>query len=99
MGSREVSNIGKRGTVVVPATFRRRFGMEEGVTVTIEEREDGVSLHPAVALPAEVYTPEREAELPLKNAATSAGYRWAGAEDRRMVLDPKRIRHDKPPGA
>jgi AbrB family looped-hinge helix DNA binding protein len=99
MGSQEITKIGKRGTVVIPAAFRRRFGMDEGATVIIEEREDGVALRRAVALPVEIYTPERKAEFLLNNAVTRADYRWAVAEVRRMGLDPKKIRHDKPPGA
>jgi AbrB family looped-hinge helix DNA binding protein len=99
MATREITKIGKRGTLVIPAELRRRFALTEGDTVIIEEREDGLSVRPAVALPVEIYTPERKAEFFLNNAVTRADYRWAVKEVRRMGLDPNKIAHDKPPGA
>ncbi|HSH80128.1 MAG TPA: AbrB/MazE/SpoVT family DNA-binding domain-containing protein, partial [Herpetosiphonaceae bacterium] len=59
----ETTKLGKRGTLVVPAAIRRRFGLEEGSLVLVEEREDGILIRPAVALPVEQYTPERRAEF------------------------------------
>jgi AbrB family looped-hinge helix DNA binding protein len=99
MATREITKIGKRGTLVIPAELRRRFALTEGDTVIIEEREDGLSVRPAVALPVEIYTPERKAEFFLNNAVTRADYRWAVKEVRRMGLDPNKIAHEKPPGA
>jgi AbrB family looped-hinge helix DNA binding protein len=98
MATREITKIGKRGTIVIPAALRRRFAMSEGAPVIIEECEDGVSVRPAVAMAVEIYTPERKAEFFLNNAVTKADYRWAVAEVRRMGLDPTKIAHDKPPG-
>ncbi len=51
------SPIAKRGTVVVPARLRRKFGIEEGQLVIAEERPDGILIRPALALPFEIYTP------------------------------------------
>jgi AbrB family looped-hinge helix DNA binding protein len=99
MAVQEITKIGKRGTVVIPAAMRRRFALNEGDTVIIEECEDGLSVRPAVALPVEIYTPERKAEFLLNNAVTKNDYRWAVKEVRRMGLDPDKIAHDKPPGA
>jgi AbrB family looped-hinge helix DNA binding protein len=98
MALQEISKIGKRGTVVIPAALRRRFALNEGDTVIIEEGENGVSVRPAIALPVEIYSPERKAELFLNNAVTKADYRWAIKEVRRMGLNPDKIAHDKPPG-
>jgi len=39
--------------------MRRRFGLEEALVIA-EEREDGILLRPAVAMPVEIYTPERK---------------------------------------
>ncbi len=94
----EITKIGKRGTLVIPAKLRKRFALEEGSHVVIEEQEDGFSLRPAVAVPVEIYTPERKAEFFLNNAVTKADYRWAVKEVRRMGLDPDKIPHDKPAG-
>jgi AbrB family looped-hinge helix DNA binding protein len=92
----ETSKVGRRGTVVIPAKLRKRFRMEEGALVIAEEREDGVLLRPAVALPVEVYTPERVAEFLLNNAVDADDYESALAEVREMGIDPDIIAHVKP---
>jgi len=92
------TKIGKRGTVVIPAALRRRFGLEEGALVLLEEREDGVLLRPAVAMPVEIYTPERRAELLLSNAVDADDYARAVDAVRDMGLDPDAIPHHKPNG-
>ncbi len=92
------TRIGRRGTVVIPAKLRRRFGLEEGSFAVAEERAEGVLIRPAVVMPVEVYTPERRAGFLLNNAVSAADYRRARAEVRRMGLDPDAIDHVKPPG-
>jgi AbrB family looped-hinge helix DNA binding protein len=95
----EPSRVGKRGTVVIPAALRRRYGIEEGTFVIAEPRDGGVLIRPALVLPVEVYTPERKAQYLLSNAVDAADYADAVAEVRAMGLDPGRIPHYKPPGA
>ena len=92
----EAVKIGKRGAIVVPAKFRKRFGMEEGSIVTAEEREEGVLLRPAVVVPIERYSPERKAEFLLSNAVDEKDYRQARKEVKKMGLDPDAIRHSRP---
>jgi AbrB family looped-hinge helix DNA binding protein len=92
----ETSKVGKRGTVVVPARLRRKFGIEEGRLVIAEERPDGVLIRPALALPVEIYTPERKAEFLLSNAVDAEDYRAAVAEVKKMGLEPASIPHHKP---
>ena len=94
--STETCKVGKRGTVVIPAAFRRRFGMEEGTLLIAEERDEGILLRPAVALPVETYTPERRAEFLLSNAVDAADYAQVREEVRTMGLDPDAIPHAKP---
>ena len=91
-----VSKVGKRGTVVIPAPLRRRFGIEEGSLVVTEATEDGILIRPAVAVPVEVYTPRRKAEFLLSNAIDADDYAWAVEEVRRMGLDSKAVPHRKP---
>jgi AbrB family looped-hinge helix DNA binding protein len=91
-----VTRVGQKGTVVIPASIRRRFGLEEGSLVIAEEREEGILLRPAVAVPVEIYTPERQAEFLLSNAVDEEDYAEAVAVVRRMGLDPARIPHRKP---
>ena len=92
----ETSRVGKRGTIVVPARLRRKFGIAEGRLVVAEERPDGILIRPAVALPVEIYTPERKAEFLLSNAVDARDYRAAVAEVKKMGLKPGSIRHYKP---
>ncbi len=92
----ETTKIGKRGTIVIPAGLRRKYGFEEGSLVVAEAREEGVLLRPAVTLPVERYTPERKAEFLLNNAVTSEDYAWALKEVKKLGIDPKTIPHEKP---
>ncbi len=89
----------RRGTVVIPAALRRRYGIDEGTLAIAEPREGGVLIRPAVILPVEVYTPERRAQFLLSNAVDAADYAGAVAAVRAMGLDPNAIPHYKPPGA
>ncbi len=94
--SSTTSRVGKRGTIVVPAALRERYGFEEGALVIAEEREDGILLRPAVAFPVEVYSPERRAEFLLTNAVDADDYQRALAEVRELGLDPEDIPHNPP---
>ena len=92
----EASKVGKRGTVVIPAKLRREYGFEEGSLVIAEAHPDGVLIRPAVALPIEVYAPERKAELLLNNAVDEADYAWALEQVRALGVDPAEIPHQRP---
>lgn len=88
--------MGKRGTIVVPARLRKRFGIEEGSIVTAEEKDDGILIRPAILVPVERYTPERKAEFLLSNAIDDADYRKARKTVRKLGLDPDKILHRRP---
>ena len=92
----ETTKIGKRGTIVIPAGLRRKYGFEEGSLVVAEAQEQGILLRPAVMLPLERYTPERKAEFLLNNAVTPADYEWALKEVKKLGIDPRTIPHAKP---
>jgi AbrB family looped-hinge helix DNA binding protein len=92
----ETTKIGKRGTVVIPAALRRRFGFTEGSLVIAEEQPEGVLLRPAAAVPIEIYSPERIAEFLLTNAVDEADYRRAEREVRALGLSPRQIAHRRP---
>ncbi len=92
----ETTKIGKRGTIVIPAGLRRKYGFEEGTLVVAEAQEQGVLLRPAVTLPLERYTPERKAEFLLNSAVTPEDYGWALKEVEKLGIDPKTIPHQKP---
>ena len=92
----ETMRMGRRGTFVLPAKMRRRLGLEEGSLVIAETRDEGILIRPAVALPVEVYSPERIAEFLLSNAVDEEDYAAAQKEVRKMGLDPRAIDHLRP---
>jgi len=92
----ETTRVGKRGKIVIPAAFRRKYGLGEGSQLVVEARSEGVLLRPVVTLPIEIYTPERKAEFLLNNAVTMKDYADALEEVRNMGLDPEKITHIKP---
>ena len=94
--SQSTSRVGKRGTVVIPAALRRRFGIEEGSLVIAEDREEGILIRPAVAVPLENYSPERKAEFLLSNAVDGEDYACAEEEVRKLGFDPATIPHRRP---
>jgi AbrB family looped-hinge helix DNA binding protein len=90
------ARVGKRGTIVVPAKLRKRFGLDEGSFVTAEAREDGILLRLAAIVPIEKYSPQRKAEFLLSNATNSADYRRARREVKKLGLDPDAVPHRPP---
>jgi AbrB family looped-hinge helix DNA binding protein len=96
MRTQQSARVGKRGAIIVPASLRKRFGIEEGSMVVAEEKEDGILIRPAVIVPVERYTPERKAEFLLSNAVDANDYRKARKEVRKLGLDPDAIRHVRP---
>ena len=92
----DITKIGKRGTVVIPAPLRKKYGFEEGSQLIVEALPDGVFLRPVVTLPVEIYTPERKAEFILNNTITPEEYALAVKKVRDMGLDPETIPHKKP---
>jgi AbrB family looped-hinge helix DNA binding protein len=94
----ETIKVGKRGTIVIPASIRQSYRFEEGSLVIAEARPEGVLLRPVVTLPVEIYTDERKAEFLLNNTVTPDDYASAVKEVRKMGLDPKMIPHTKPEG-
>lgn len=81
---------------MIPAALRRRFGIEEGALVIAEDREEGILIRPAIALPLESYTPTRRAQFLLSNAVDGEDYARAEEEVRKLGLDPAAIPHHKP---
>ena len=92
----DITKVGKRGTVVIPAALRKKYGFEEGSQLIVEALPDGVFLRPVVTLPVEIYTPERKAEFLLNNTITQEEYSLAVKKVRNMGLDPETIPHTKP---
>lgn len=79
-----------------PRSSAPQVRYQRGRLVVAEERPDGILIRPAVALPVEIYTPERKAEFLLSNAVDAEDYLTAVAEVKKMGLEPAKIRHHKP---
>lgn len=92
----ETGKVGKRGTFVIPVRLRKRFGIKEGSLLIAEETGEGILIRPAVAVPVEIYSPERIAEFLLSNALDAEDYAEARTEVIEMGLDPDSIPHTKP---
>ncbi len=92
----ESSRVGKRGTWVIPAPLRRRFGLEEGSEIIAEETPDGILIRPAFTVVLEMYSPERKAEFLLSNAVDDEDYARAVEEVRKLGLDPEAVSHAQP---
>ena len=96
MSISESSRVGKRGTLVIPARLRRRFGLTEGSEIIAEETEEGILIRPAVTVPIELYSPQRRAEFLLSNAVDDEDYARAREEVLKLGLDPDSIAHHSP---
>jgi AbrB family looped-hinge helix DNA binding protein len=94
---REATRVGKRGTIVLPAKLRKRYGFDEGTMVVAEEAEYGVLLRPAAVLPVEIYSPERKAEFLIANAIDAADRKAAEAEARKLGSRPQKTRSARRP--
>lgn len=95
---RETVTIGQRGQTVIPASLRRRFGLDDGQLVIFEETPEGILIRPAAAVPIEPYTPQRKAEFLLNNAVEARDYTRARKAVKAMGLDPDQVEHRKPGG-
>lgn len=55
--------ITSRGVITLPARVRRALGLRADDQLIAEVTPDGLLLRPAVTIPVEFYTPEREREF------------------------------------
>ena len=98
MAISESSKVGRRGTFVIPANLRRRYGIEEGSEIIAEETPEGILIRPALTVPIELYTAERKAEFILSNAVDAEDYARAVEEVKALGIDPEAVAHIKPTG-
>lgn len=96
MGVPQISVVGKRGSWVIPARFRKETGIEEGTLVIAELTDAGILIRPAQAVPVERYSDERKAAFLLSSAGDAAEYQRARKVVMEMGLDPDRVPHERP---
>lgn len=90
--SKHSGHVGRRGTIVLPSSVRKRYGLDDGTLFISEEREDGVLIRPAVATPrdlSEVRSKIREALDELDRGEGIPGEQ-AEAELKRMSKELRR---------
>jgi bifunctional DNA-binding transcriptional regulator/antitoxin component of YhaV-PrlF toxin-antitoxin module len=92
------TRVDENGSVSIPPSLLKGFGINKGSFVTAEGIEGGILLKPANDLPIEDYTPERVAEFLLGGAVDKTSYDDAVEEVRKMGLEPSNIDHCKPTG-
>ena len=57
--------VGRRGTIVLSAATRRRYGLQDGSLFISEERDEGILIRPAVAVPADLQAVRRKIQVGL----------------------------------
>jgi antitoxin PrlF len=64
--------INSRGVVTLPAKLRHALGLKADDHLIAETTPEGLLLRPAVTLPVEMYTPQREREFDEAEAELAA---------------------------
>ena len=59
--------ISDRGTVTLPKSLRKKYGLTPGAQLLIEDTAQGLLLRPAATFPVELYTEERIEEFQEEN--------------------------------
>jgi len=86
-----IIQLGKRGTIVIPAEIRKKLNLKEGSYLIAEETKEGLLLKPAEIYEIEIYSNERKAEFLLANAVSEEDRVWAYEEIKKMGLNPEEI--------
>ena len=64
--------ITSRGVITLPAKLRQALGLKANDQLIAKTTPEGLLLRPAVTLPVELYTPEREREFDESEAELAA---------------------------
>jgi AbrB family looped-hinge helix DNA binding protein len=64
-----------RGVITLPAKIRQALGLKADDQLIAETTPEGLLLRPAVTLPVELYTPEREREFDEAEAELADRFR------------------------
>lgn len=86
---RAAITITSRGVITLPARLRKALGLRADDQLIAEVTPEGLLLRPAVTVPVELYTPEREREFDESEAELAAVLR-APSRTRRSESARKR---------
>lgn len=90
--------MGKRGTLVVPAKIRKRLHLEDGCYLSVTERDGEITFRKLELAKRPSPPPDAKRELAseiLSAAANLGEYLAAIEEVRRMGLEPEEIPHER----
>jgi AbrB family looped-hinge helix DNA binding protein len=59
--------INERGTITLPKDLRKKYGLETGGQIVIEESDEGLLLRPGVTFSVEIYSDRRVEEFQQQN--------------------------------
>jgi AbrB family looped-hinge helix DNA binding protein len=59
--------INERGTITLPKDLRKKYGLETGGQIVIEESEEGLLLRPGITFSVEIYSDKRMEEFQQQN--------------------------------
>lgn len=62
-----IISINERGTITLPLDLIKKYGLEVGGQIVIEESEAGLILRPNITFPVEIYSDERVKEFQQQN--------------------------------
>jgi antitoxin PrlF len=82
--------ITSRGVITLPAKLRQALGLKAEDHLIAEATPEGLLLRPAVTLPVEIYTPEREREFDLAEAELAAVLDRQATKRKRSARKPRR---------
>jgi bifunctional DNA-binding transcriptional regulator/antitoxin component of YhaV-PrlF toxin-antitoxin module len=91
----EFLQMGKRGTVVIPAKLRKKFGMTDGCLLGIREVDGAVELRLAKVLSVDGDARLKMAQRLLSGAEDLGEYFAAMEEVRRMGFEPDEVPHER----
>lgn len=91
----EYLQMGKRGTVVIPAKLRKKLGMTDGCLLVVGEEDGVVQLRVAKVLSVDGDARLRMAQRLLSGAEDLGEYFAAMEEVRRMGFDPDEVPHER----
>ena len=54
VAAKHSGHVGRRGSITLPSSVRKRYGLNDGSLFISEEQEDGVLIRPATATPIDL---------------------------------------------
>ena len=88
--------VGTKGSIVLPMKIRKKYGIDDGSLLILDETKDGLVLRAAMAVPVKMYSPEQRAAFILNSAVDAEDYKDARIVVEKMGLNPDSIEHDRP---